>query len=142
MTNEQRHHYEDRPLSAVIAEMKDEAKTFVETRINMLKSELRTKVNTWKMALPMIAVGAVLLVTAWLLLTGAIVAAIYVAFVGNDFAAAIALAILGVAYLVGGAISIIFAYRGLRETGIMPRRTIRVLKADQVWLKNQARNQL
>ncbi len=131
-----------RTLAGVVAELKDEFKEFINTRIAMLRSELKEKVSVWKLALPSLVVGVVLLATCWLLLTAAIVAAIYVAFAGNPFAAAIALAIMGVAYAVVGGMAVSFAIRDLKENGVVPKRTIRVLKDDQVWIANEAKVQL
>lgn len=131
-----------RTLASVIAELKDEFKEFVNTRLAMLASELKDKVSAWKVALPTILIGLVLLGTCWLLVTGALVAAIYVAFAGNPFAAAIALFIMAVAYGIGGGIAVLFAVRELRESGVLPQRTIRVLKDDQIWIANQAKVQL
>ncbi len=131
-----------RSLAGVVAELKDELKEFMHTRMAMLSSELKDKLSAWKVAMPTIIMGLVLLGTCWLLLTGAVVAAIYVAFAGNPFAAAIALAIVGVAYLLGGGIAVTFALRELRESGVMPKRTMRVLKDDKVWITNEAKVQL
>ncbi len=131
-----------RTLAGVVSELKDELKEFVNTRMAMLQSELKEKLSAWKMALPTIVLGLVLLGTAWLLLTGAIVAAIYVAFAGNPFAAAIALAIIGVVYAVGGGLAATFALRELKENSPVPKRTMKVLKDDQLWIRNEARVQL
>jgi hypothetical protein len=131
-----------RNLAGVVADLKEESKEFVSTRLAMLRSEMNNKVSVWKKAAPMIVVGALLLATAWLLLTGAIVAAIYVAFEGNPWAAALALIIVCVAYAMFGGISVLFAIRSLRETGVAPTRTLRVLKDDQIWISNEARAQL
>lgn len=131
-----------RTLAGVVAEMKDELKEFISTRVSMLLSELKDKASAWKMALPTIAIGLLLLGTSWLLLTGAIVAAVYVAFAGNPFAAAIALAIMFVVYAVLGGMAVLFAVHDLREHGIVPQRTLRVLKDDQVWIANEAKVQL
>ena len=137
MINEQ-----ERSLAGVVAELKEEVKTFLETRYAMLMSELKDKLSALKMALPAIVLGAVLCGTAWLLLTGALVAAIWVAFQSMAFGAAIALVIVGVAYLLVGGIAVLFAWRGLSELGLMPKRTMRVLKDDSVWIRNEARTQL
>lgn len=131
-----------RTLSGVVAELKDELKEFANTRVAMLKSELKEKAAAWKTAVPAIAIGLVLLATCWVLFTGALVAAICVAFGDNPFAPAIALAIVGVMYAVLGGIAVMFALRSLRENGVAPRRTIRVLKDDQVWIANEAKVQL
>jgi hypothetical protein len=131
-----------RNLAGVVAEMKDELKEFLGTRVAMLMSELKDKASAWKMALPTIVIGLVLLGTSWLLLTAALVAAVYVAFAGNPFAAAIAFAIVFVVYAVLGGIAVLFAVHDLREHGVVPQRTLRVLKDDQVWIANEAKVQL
>jgi len=131
-----------RTLAGVVAELKDEMKEFFSTRIAMLRSELKDKVSAWKTALPMMIIGLVMLGTCWLLLTGALVAAIYVAFEGNPFAAAIALAIVGVFYAIAGGVAVLFAWRDVSEHGVVPERTMRVLKDDQLWIRNEAKVQL
>ena len=131
-----------RNLAGVVADLKEESKEFVSTRLAMLRSEMNNKISVWKTAAPTIVLGALLLATAWLLLTGAIVAAIYVAFEGNPWAAALALIIVCVAYAVLGGIAVLFGIRSLRETGVTPTRTLRVLKDDQIWISNEARAQL
>ena len=131
-----------RTLAGVVAELKDEMKEFFSTRLAMLRSELKDKVSAWKTALPMIVIGLVLLATCWLLLTGALVAAIAVAFEGNPFAPAIALAVVGAFYAITGGVAVVFAWRDLSEHGVVPERTMRVLKDDQLWIRNQAKVQL
>ncbi len=90
----------------------------------------------------MIVVGALLLGTAWLLLTGAIVAAVYVAFEGSAWAAFLALIIVCVAYAICGGAAFWVAKAKISEAGIAPKRTLRVLKDDQIWISNEARAQL
>ena len=131
-----------RTLASVVAEMKDELKEFISTRVAMLVAEMKDKASAWKMALPTIAIGLVLLGTSWLLLTAAIVALIYVAFAGNPFAAAISFAIVFVVYAVLGGVAVLFAAHDLREHGIVPQRTLRVLKDDQAWIAKEAKVQL
>lgn len=133
---------QERSLASVVAELKEEIKTFLETRYAMLVSEMKDKLSSLKMALPAIVIGAVLCGTAWLLLTGVLVALIWVAFAGNVFGAAIAMGIVGILYLLAGGAAVMFAWRGLSEQGIVPKRTLRVLKDDSVWIRNEARTQI
>lgn len=133
---------QERSLASVVAELKEEVKTFLDTRFAMLRSEMNDKLKALKTAMPAIAVGLVLCVTAWFLLTAALVAAIWVGFQGMSFGVAIALAIVGIAYLLVGGVAVLFAWRGLSEMGLMPKRTMRVLKDDSVWIRNEARSQL
>jgi uncharacterized membrane protein YqjE len=131
-----------RTLAGVIAELRDELKEFVATRVAMFRSEMKDKFSVWKTAAPMIIAGLALVLVAFLLLTGAIVAAIYVALAGNPFAAAIALLVTCVGYALAGGIALIFAWRGLSEGGVLPKRTLRVLEEDETWIRNEAKVQL
>ena len=131
-----------RSFASVVNELKVEMKEFISTRLAMLRSEMREKTDNWKRAAPMLVAGLVLLGTAWLLLTGAIVAAIYVAFAGNPWAAFLALIITCCGYAVFGGICAMAAIRTIQETGVAPKRTMRVLKDDQIWISNEARAQL
>lgn len=136
-------HYENgRTLAGVVAELKDELKDFAQTRISMLRSELRDKAASWKTALPMIAVGLVLLMTGWLVLTAALICVIAVAFRGSPYAYFFSTLIVAVAYLLAGTVCGTFAYREFKEKGIVPERTIKVLKDDQLWLQTEARTQI
>lgn len=129
-------------LAGVVADLKEESKQFVSTRLAMLQAEMREKLSAWKTAVPMAVAGALLLGTAWLLLTGAIVAAIYVAFEGSAWAAFLALIIVCVAYAICGGAALWMAKAKVSEAGIAPKRTLRVLKDDQIWISNEARAQL
>ncbi len=132
----------ERSVAGVLAEIKDEVKDFVQTRIEMLKSEMKDKVSAWKTAVPLIAVGLVFAVTAWFVLTAALIAIIAEAFYPSRFAYFFSFVIVGVVYLLVGVISATFAIRELRQHGVMPQRTVRVLKQDQVWIQTEARQQV
>ena len=133
---------QERSLASVVAELKEEIRSFVETRLAMLRAEMRDKLETLKLRVPAFVIGAVLCGTAWLLLTGALVEAIWVAFANNIFGAAIALLVVGLAYLIFGGMAMLYAWRGFGETGLAPKRTMRVLKDDSIWIRNEARTQL
>jgi len=129
-------------LSAVVNDLKEESKQFVSTRLAMLQAEMKEKISAWKTAIPMLVIGAVLMGTAWLLLTGALVAAVYVAFANSAWAAFLALIIVCVAYAICGGLALWIAKSKVQETGVAPKRTLRVLKDDQIWISNEARAQL
>jgi VIT1/CCC1 family predicted Fe2+/Mn2+ transporter len=129
-------------LSAVVNDLKEESKQFVSTRLAMLQAEMKEKMAAWKTAIPLLVIGAVMLLTAWLLLTGAIVAAVYVAFADSAWAASLALIIVCIAYAICGGLALWVAKSKWQETGVAPKRTLRVLKDDQIWISNEARAQL
>ena len=63
-----------RTLTAVVTDLTRELKEFAETRVEMLKTELGEKLTRLKTAAPLFALGAVLIGTAYLLITPAIIA--------------------------------------------------------------------
>ncbi len=133
---------DERSVAGVLAEIKEELKEFAQTRLSLLRSEMKDKVSMFKTAMPLIAFGLVFLWTGWLALTGALIVIIAEAFYPNRFAYFFSFIIVGAGYLLIGGIAASFAVRGLREHGVVPERTIRVLKQDQLWLQTEARQQL
>lgn len=131
-----------RSLAGVVSELKDEMKEFASTRIDMLKSEMKDKVSSLKVAVPMIIGALVVGWTAWLVLTAALISIIAQAFQPSRYGYFFAFLIVGVVYALMAAIAAAFAIRELKNRGFMPERTIRVLKQDQIWLQSEARQQV
>lgn len=125
----------ERSLASVVNELKQEIKEFIDTRYQMFASELRDKVKTWKAAVPMLVLAAALVAVAFLMLSVALVAAIAV-LVGWGWS----FLIVGVFYLLLGGLVGWMAYREITTAGMVPERTLRVLREDQVWLQNEARS--
>src|SRR5437868_15200023 len=93
-------------LAGVVAEIKDETKEFVQTRVQMFKTELREKVASWKSGALLAAVGVLFLGTACLLLTLALVGLVAVAFWGSPYAWFLAFLMVGVFWaIVGGVLA-------------------------------------
>jgi len=131
-----------RTLAGVVAELKDELKEFISTRIQMLKSELRDKISSLKVAAPLGIIALVLLGTAYLLFTLMLVALVAVAFEGNPYQWFLSFLIVGVLWSIVGGMCALFAWREFRQQGLAPKKTMKVLKEDQVWLQTEARTQL
>ncbi len=131
-----------RSLAAILTEMKNELQEFVQTRIELLRRELDEKVKTLKAALPLALVGITFLLTAFLLLSLALVAILAVAFEGNPFNWFFGFLIVGFVWLVIGGIAALSAKRALTEKGVIPRKTIQVLSGDKAWLQREAKNVL
>lgn len=135
-------HYTSRGLSSIVAELKQELKEFVDTRIAMFKSELREKAAHWKIALPLAAVGAVLLATAYLLLVASVVALVAAFIPDSPYRWFFALLGVTVLWSLLGAIALFVAKREFEPKKLIPQRTIEVLKGDKLWLQQEARNQI
>ncbi len=138
MTNE----VNGRTLAGVVAEIKDELKEFITTRIEMLKAELRDKASLLKVAAPLGAIALVMMGMAFLLFTLMLVALVAVAFEGSPYQWFLAFLIIGVLYSIVGGMCAIFAWREFNQQGLAPKKTMKVLKDDQVWLQTEARTQL
>jgi uncharacterized membrane protein YqjE len=129
-----------RSLAEVVAEMRDELKDFIQTRVALLVSELKENVQKSKQAALFGAIAAVLGVMSLLLLTLALVGVIAVAFWGSPYAFFFAFLIVGVAYGMFAGMLAIAASRKFK--GVAPQKTIEVLKEDKVWLQSEARSQV
>jgi hypothetical protein len=137
--NEPPHH---RPLSATLTEAKEEFKQFAETRIAMLLAEMKEKMAMVKASAPMLAIGALVTVTAFLVLTGALICVLRLAFGESPLGWFLSCLIVGVFYAIIGFAALLFGYHKITNGGLIPERTIQVLQEDRVWLQNEARTQL
>ena len=131
-----------RSLAAIITEMKEELKDLVQTRIEMFRAELHEKLKTLKIAAPLAGLGALLLGTAYLLFTMALVGLVVAFFRDNPYRWFFAFAAVAVLWTLLGGIAAYFAKREFELKGLMPRKTIEVLKEDKLWIQAEAKNQL
>ena len=131
-----------RSLASTLAEMKIELLDFLDTRIELLKTELQEKGKILKTAAPLGALGALLLATAYLLFTLALVSLVVVAFQDNPYRWFFAFLIVAFAWTVFGGIAVYFAKRELEMNTLLPQRTIEVLKGDKIWIQAEVKNQV
>lgn len=126
-----------RTLAGLLNEVKEELKDFLDTRLQMLKAEMKQKVGMLRMVVPMLLFAALLGGIGFLLLTIALVAAI-----ANLIGWGWSFLAVGVLYLLVAGVTAAFAAREIKAEGMAPTRTLKVLKQDQIWLQNEARSQL
>ena len=131
-----------RTVAAVLTDMKDELKDFVSTRLALFKAEVNEKLKTLKIAVPLAATGLALLLTAYLLLTLALVALVFAFLPDNAYRWCLAFVILGVLWAILGGVAAWFAKRELELRGLIPKKTIRVLKDDKIWIQSEVNNQV
>jgi uncharacterized membrane protein YqjE len=131
-----------RALASLLAEMKEELKDFIQTRVAMFQAELREKIAILKAAAPLALAGILLLLSAYFLLTLALVGLILAFIPDNPYRWAIAFAGIGVLWAILGAGAGYFAYRELQLKGLMPKRTVEVLKGDKAWIQSEVKNQI
>lgn len=141
MNNNAETNHTARSLAAIAGEMKQELKDFAETRMSMLKSELREKIGHWKLAAPLAGIGVVLIGTAYLLITSALVALAAV-FIDSPYRWFFALISVGVVWALLGGIALYIAKREFELNRLMPQKTLEILKGDKIWLQKEASNQV
>ena len=127
-----------RTLADVLSEIKDELKEFLQTRVQMLISELGESLKNSKSAAILGGAALFVLATAWLLLNLALVGLVAVAFWGSAYAWFFGFLIVGLFWAIVGGMLGLAAQRPLR--GLAPRKTIQVLKEDKIWLQQEARS--
>jgi uncharacterized membrane protein YqjE len=126
-------------VAALFAEMKQELQDFVQTRVTMFKVELQEKVRVMKAAAPLAVIGAMLLLTAYLLFTLALVSLVFAFLPDNAYRWCIAFAAIGALWLILGGIAAYMAKRELEVKGLLPKRTVEVLKEDKMWIQSEVK---
>lgn len=134
------HSGSERSLGSIVAEIKDEVKEFVNTRVEMVKAELQETASAAKTAVPLILIALALFTTGFLLLTMAAVVLVAYAFAGSALAWFYAAIIVAFVWFCLGASAAFFAYNAFRSHSRFPQRTVQVLKADKAWLQTEARS--
>ncbi|HEV2963632.1 MAG TPA: phage holin family protein [Candidatus Angelobacter sp.] len=129
----------EKSIGAVLAETTAELKDFFDTRVQLLHSELREKARALKQSAPWLLIAAALLFAAWITLTFALVALIQTWFQPSAYSWMWAAVIVACIYLAAGIAIGWSGYTEIRTVGVAPKRTLEVLKQDQVWIQNEAR---
>jgi hypothetical protein len=140
--NERDRQVNGRGIADTIREATKELKQFAETRLAMLQAEVKEKTDAIKAAAPMIVIGGLIAATSFLVLTGALIALLWRIIGDTPWAPFLAFAIVGVFYAIVGFGVLLYGYRAITEKGLIPERTINVLKQDKIWLENEVRSQL
>ncbi|MGA9511452.1 MAG: phage holin family protein [Candidatus Sulfotelmatobacter sp.] len=131
-----------RTLADVVATIKEEAKEFIQTRVQLFKIELQQKFGVLKVAALLATVAIALWGIAFLLLTFALAALVATALADNPYHWVFGFLAVAILWSLAGGLAAYFAKREFELRGVLPKRTIEVLKADKLWLQNEARNQL
>ena len=131
-----------RSLAQVVADIKEEFKDFVQTRIQLFRTETQQKLELLKVAAILAGVALVMVATAYLLLTVALVALVAALFANNPYHWVFGFFAVAILWGLIGGIAAYFAKREFTLKGIVPRRTFEVLKNDKIWLQHEAKEQL
>lgn len=131
-----------RTWAEVVADIKEELKEFAQTRIQLFKTESRQKLALLKIGVLLAAAAIVLLATAYLLLTMGLVALVAALFTDHPYRWVFGFFGISILWSLLGGTAAYFAKREFALKGILPRRTLEVLKGDKVWLQREAKDHL
>ena len=131
-----------RSLAAILGDMKNELLEFAQTRMELFKTELREKLGALKSAAPAVVIGAVLLLTAFLLLSLALVALVAAGFSEGPYRWFFGFLIVGLLWCAGGGMAVYAAKRRVSRQSMVPKKTMSVLNGDKVWLHKEKREAL
>ena len=129
-----------RTLASLLAETKEEVKHFFATRIALFRAELREKGRKVKSSAPLAFAGLLLLGTAYVLFTLALVGLVLALLPANPYRWCFAFLAVAVLWTILGAPVAWLALRRLAFKELVPNRTINVLKGDGIWLQTELRN--
>jgi uncharacterized membrane protein YqjE len=129
----------EKSVAATLADIKEELKTFVQTRAQIFRTETAEKIGVWKRSLVLLVLAAVFLVTFWGALVFSLVALVHSLLSSSGYEWLWGgLIVSGVFLLLGGLFGQA-GYKRLKSCPPSPSRTLRVLGQDRVWIKDEAR---
>ena len=128
-------------LPALFGRLGDDVMQLFDTKMSLLKVELKEEANTYARGGAMIAVGGVIAAIGFALLNVALAFGISMLLVNVDISQparyAIGFVTAGVLYLIVGAIMVSTMKNRLARQSLVPDRTVEELRKDKQWLKNE-----
>jgi uncharacterized membrane protein YqjE len=129
----------EKSVAATLADIKEELKTFFQTRAQIFRTETAEKIGVWKRSLVLLVLAAVFLVTFWGALVFSLVALVHSLFSSSGYEWLWGGLIVSGVFLVLGGLLGQAGYKRLKSCRPAPSRTLRVLGQDRVWIKDEAR---
>ncbi|HEX8847298.1 MAG TPA: phage holin family protein [Pyrinomonadaceae bacterium] len=131
---------ETESLPALFGRLSDGVTTLVDTKLSLLKVEIKEDISAYIRGTVMILVGGIIAAVGFAIVNVAI--AVFVGWLLPDtldlgVRLALGFAITGALYLIVGAIFIITAKNRLAKQDIVPNRSVAELRKDKEWLKKE-----
>lgn len=127
--------------SSIVSKLISETKQFLETRIDLFKTEVKQKLPRLRGALLLGVTGGVFLVMAYLFFAIAVVLLIGSAFPQNAYRWFFGFATVGILTVGFGAIGMFVSKSELGLRSILPKHTLSVLKDDRDWVASEIQRQ-
>ena len=131
----------DESLPSLFSRLGDDVMQLFDTKMSLLKVEIKEEANEYVRDGAMIAVGGIIAAIGFALLNVALAFGISTLFANADLSQpakyAIGFVSAGVLYLIIGGILVMTMKNRLSKQSLVPDRTIQELRKDKQWLKNE-----
>jgi uncharacterized membrane protein YqjE len=128
-------------LPALFAKMADELTQLFDTKLALLRVEVKEEVSAYMRGSIMILVGGVIVVVGFALFNVAIAFLVSTLFETSNMSQPVRFAlgfiVTALIYLIGGGVIIVVTKNRLAKLGIVPQRTVAELERDKEWLQNE-----
>jgi uncharacterized membrane protein YqjE len=132
---------ENESLPSLFSRLGDDVMQLFDTKMSLLKVELKEEANAYARGGALIAVGGVIAAIGFALLNVAVAFGVSILLANVDISQparyAIGFLAAGVLYLIVGAIIVTAMKSRLAKQHIVPDRTVEELRKDKQWLKNE-----
>jgi hypothetical protein len=129
----------EKSLAATLVDIKEELKTFVQTRAEMFKAETAEKINIWKRSLGMLALAALFLLSFWSTLVFSLVALLHSLLISSSYEWFWGGLIVSGVFLLLAGLTGQAGYKQLKSCRPTPSRTLHILGQDRAWIKDESR---
>jgi uncharacterized membrane protein YqjE len=131
----------DESLPTLFSRLGDDVMQLFDTKLSLLKVEIKEEANEYARDGIMIGVGGIIAAIGFALLNVALAFGISTLFANADLSQpakyAIGFVAAGVLYLIVGTIIISTMKKRLEKQSLVPDRTVEELRKDKQWLKNE-----
>jgi uncharacterized membrane protein YqjE len=128
-------------LPALLSRLGDDVMELVDTKLSLLKVEVREEANTFIHGGVVMAIGGVIATVGFVLVNVAVALGVATLFTNSTLSPAaqyaLGFVITGAIYLVLGSIIAMAMKSRLARQSVVPPRTVAELKKDTQWLKNE-----
>jgi uncharacterized membrane protein YqjE len=127
-------------LPALFGRLSDGVTTLLDTKISLLKVELKEDVNAYIRGAVMILIGGIIAAVGFAILNVAValfISALMPETMSLPTRYALGFVITGAVYLIVGGIFIIVAKNRLAKQDLVPNRSVNELRKDKEWLKKE-----
>jgi len=128
-------------LPSLVGRLGDDVMQLFDTKLSLLKVEIKEEVNAYVRGGVAIAMGGIVAAVGFALLNVAIAFAVSTLFSATNLSQsmkyALGFVITGVFYLLIGGIAIMATKSRLAKQDLIPNRTVQELRKDKQWLKNE-----